>query len=192
MGLALGYQDLNEHDALCRDPLLALDVDKADIEGNDRRRATDRRTPLASRNTLNRMELSTKTCKSGKRYKKISCDTRKAEALLIALFLESFSEAPEEIVLDFDATDIPLQGEQESRFYHGYYKNYCYLPLYITCGDIALGAKLRPANIDASKRTVPLLKPIITPIRAEHDRKLQAAREERQQRRQLNMEVAVA
>ena len=168
MGLALGYQDLNDHDALCRDPLLALAAGKADIEGNDRRRASDRGTPLASRNTLNRLELSDKSCKSGKRYKKIRCDTRKVEALLIALFLESFSEAPEEIVLDFDATDIPLHGEQESRFYHGYYKNYCYLPLYVTCGDFVLGAKLRPANIDASKGTLPLLKPIVTAIRAQY------------------------
>ena len=165
MAMALGYEDLNDHDDLRRDLLLAVAVGKEDIEGKERRRASDRGIPLASRNTLNRMELSAQACRSGNRYKKISCDAHKVQALLIELFLESFTEPPKEIILDFDATDIPLHGEQEERFFHGYYGNYCYLPLYVTCGQFVLAAMLRPANIDASKGTIPVLNLIVRAIR---------------------------
>jgi hypothetical protein len=165
-GLALGYEDLNDHDALRRDPLLALASGKKDIEGKKRRCPEDRGNPLASASSLNRLELTPEDANGDSRYKKIVYHGDRIDDLMVSLFLESFEETPEEIVLDFDATDIPVHGEQESRFFHGYYKNYCYLPLYVTCGDEVLVAKLRPSNIDASAGTVPVLKRLVKAIRA--------------------------
>ena len=165
-GLALGYEDLNDHDSLRRDVLLALASGKKDIEGKERRREEDKGIPLASKSSLNRLELTPEDANRESRYKKIVYRGRDIEDLMVALFVESFKEAPEEIVLDFDATDIPLHGGQEGRFFHGYYKNYCYLPLYVTCGDELLVAKLRPSNMDASAGTVRVLKRLVKAIRA--------------------------
>lgn len=165
-GLALGYEDLNDHDALRLDPLMALASGKKDIEGKERRRVEDKGIPLASKSSLNRLELTPEDANRGSRYKKIVYHGRAIEDLMISLFLESFKKTPEEIVLDFDATDIPLHGGQEGRFFHGYYKNYCYLPLYVTCGDELLVAKLRPSNMDASAGTVRVLKRLVKAIRA--------------------------
>jgi hypothetical protein len=152
--LAAGYEDLNDHDDLMRDMLLAIAVGKLDVDGSDRRREQDQGKPLASSSTLNRFELTPPDATESARYKKIVYHPERIETLLVDLFMDSFEEAPEEIILDFDATDDPIHGEQEGRFFHGYYKNYCYLPLYVTSGKHVLVAKLRSSNIDACEGTV--------------------------------------
>lgn len=165
-GLALGYEDLNDHDDLMGDPLLALALDKSDIEGGGRRRASDRGKPLASSSTLNRLELTPAEADVNARYKKIVYHPEAIEALLVDLFLDSFEEAPEEIVLDFDATDDPLHGDQEGKFFHGYYRCYCYLPLCVTCGDHVLVAKLRTSGRDAADGSTEVLAYLVERIRA--------------------------
>ncbi len=151
--LALGYEDLNDHDELRRDALLGVMVGKGAEE-------------LAGKSTLNRLELSKPDTARGHRYKKIALDPTRVERLFVDLFVQAHATPPREIVLDLDATDDPLHGEQEGRFFHGYYKNYCYLPLYIFCGEHLLCAKLRPSNIDASAGSVEELARIVTVIRA--------------------------
>lgn len=165
-GLALGYEDLNDHDDLLRDPLLALTLGKRDVEGRSRRRERDRGKALASSSTLNRMELTPADANSQSRYKKVVYHAEKLESLFVDLFLDSFQKAPQEIVLDFDATDDPLHGNQEGRFFHGYYGCYCYLPLYVTCGDHLLVAKLRTSNRDASEGSTEVLAYLVERIRA--------------------------
>jgi hypothetical protein len=161
-GLALGYEDLNDHDELRTDPLLASVVGKADPTGSDRRQEQDRGKPLAGKSTLNRLELGTV---KQDRYRKISLDTEAVERFFVDVFLAAHPSAPEEIVLDLDATDDPLHGEQEGRFFHGYYGGYCYLPLYIFCGSHLLCAQLREANVDASFGVVAELERIVAQIR---------------------------
>jgi len=134
MGLALGYEDLNDHDALRQDPLLALLSDVADPSGQDRRRAQDKGCALAGKSTLNRLELTPLDADATSRYKKIVAHAEAMDELLVDLFLEAHAAPPAEIILDVDATDDPLHGYQEGRFFHGYYRSYCYLPLYIFCG----------------------------------------------------------
>jgi hypothetical protein len=163
--LALGYEDLNDHDDLRRDPLLATVVGKADPTGKSRRRPRDRGKALAGKSTLNRLELSPTGADAGTRYKKIPCRTHDVERLFVTLFLQAHSRPPERIVLDLDATDDPVHGHQLGRFFHGYYKNFCYLPLYIFCGDHLLCARLRPADIDASAGSVKQLQRIVAAIR---------------------------
>ena len=124
-GLALGYEDIGDHDRLRDDSLLALALGS----GERRVRERDRGHPLAGSSTLNRLELGTPEQARQDRYKRIVADTERLDALLLELFLDSHAEAPEEIVLDVDATDDPLHGRQEGRFFHGYYDCYCYLPL---------------------------------------------------------------
>jgi len=148
--LSLGYEDLNDHDALRHDPLLAALVGKRDPTGEDRKRASDRGKALAGKSTLNRLELTKEGATSSERYKKIEANPAAVERLLVDLFLQAHSVAPREIILDLDATDDPIHGNQEGRFFHGYYGGYCYLPLYIFCGEFLLLAKLRPSNLDAS------------------------------------------
>jgi hypothetical protein len=149
-GLALGYEDLDDHDELRHDPLLATLVNKADPSGRDRLRQRDQGKALAGKSTLNRLELTPVGANAQSRYKKITADGRQIEELFVALFLQAHRQAPAQIVLDLDATDGPVHGQQLGRFFHGYYKEYCFLPLYIFCGRDLLCAKLRPANIDAS------------------------------------------
>jgi hypothetical protein len=149
-GLALGYEDLNDHDALRRDPLLAVLAEKADPTGESRAQRRDRGKALVGKSTLNRLELAATVVKKKQRYKNIRLETEAVDRLLVEIFLESHPTPPEEIVLDLDATDDPLHGNQEGRFFHGYYGHYCYLPLYIFVGDHLLCARLRPANIGAS------------------------------------------
>ena len=149
-GLALGYEDLNDHEELRRDPLLAVLAEKPDPTGESRVRERDRGKALAGKSTLNRLELSGAVVEEEERYKKISLEMEAVDGLLVELFLEAHPVPPEEIVLDLDATDDPLHGNQEGRFFHGYYGHYCYLPLYIFSGDHLLCARLRPSNIDAS------------------------------------------
>ena len=166
-GLALGYEDLNDHDELRRDPLFAVLVGKEDPEGENRIRPRDKGKSAAGKSTLNRLELTPATPSAAElRYKKIIMKPEEIDRLFVDVFLQAHSEAPEEIVIDVDATDNPLHGNQECRFFHGYYMNYCYLPLYIFCGEFLLGARLRPSNIDASEGTVEELERIVTQIRA--------------------------
>src|ERR1700730_90301 len=130
-GLALGYEDLNDHDQLRSDPLLAVLVGKAEPKGVDRRRVKDQGQAGAGKSTLNRLELTPADADARARYKKIVYDSQALDGLLVELFLEAQDQPPERIVLDLDATDDPVHGNQEGRFFHGYYGDYCYLPLYI-------------------------------------------------------------
>ena len=149
-GLALGYEDLNDHEQLRADPLLAVLSGKRELD-----------QPLAGKSTLNRLEL---TGRSG-RYHKIGYSSEAIDRLLTDLYLESHVAPPTQIVLDLDATDIPLYGHQPERFFHGYYDSYCYLPLYIFCGDQLLCARLRPANRDAAAGSVEEVRRIVTQLR---------------------------
>ncbi|XOV86796.1 MAG: IS1380 family transposase [Pseudomonadota bacterium] len=164
-GLALGYEDLNDHDSLRADSLLALLVGKRDLTGEHREKARDKGKPLAGSNTLNRLELSTTESAAAHRYKKIAFDPGHADRLLVDVFLESYGTPPSEIWLDLDATDDPLHGHQEGRFFHGYYRCYCYLPLYIFCGEHLLCARLRPSNQDGAAGSVEELERIVGQIR---------------------------
>ena len=164
-GLALGYEDLNDHDELRCDPLLATLVGKADVTGEHRVRERDTGKPLAGKSTLNRLELTLAEAGPAERYKKIAVNGEAVDRLLVDLFLQAHDQPPERIVLDLDATDDPLHGKQEGRFFHGFYGTYCYLPLYIFCGEFLLCARLRRANIDASAGAVEELERIINQIR---------------------------
>jgi hypothetical protein len=164
-GLALGYEDLNDHDALRADSVLALLVGKQDLTGEHRAREQDRGNPLAGSSTLNRLELSDPASAAGHRYKKIATDPAALDRLLVDLFIESYEKPPREIWLDLDATDDPLHGHQEGRFFHGYYRCYCYLPLYIFCGEHLLCARLRPSNQDGAAGSVEELQRIVSQIR---------------------------
>ena len=166
-GLALGYEDLNDHDALRLDHLLALAMGKEDPTGATRKRSQDRGLPLASSSTLNRLELTTLDATAQTRYKKIVANTAGMDELLVSAFLESYSQPPAQIWLDLDATDDPLHGNQEGRFFHGYYRHYCYLPLYIFCGEHLLCARLRSSNRDAAHGSVAELTWIVAQIRAQ-------------------------
>jgi hypothetical protein len=155
-GLALGYEDLNDHDELRKDPTFAalagkLTATRADCEA------------LAGKSTLNRLEHTPK--RHGAKYHKIDYDGAKVDALLVDLFLEAHERAPREIVLDLDNTDIPLFGAQEGRFFHGYYDEYCYLPLYVFCGRHLLLARQRQANVAGSDGAVEEVARIVTHIR---------------------------
>jgi hypothetical protein len=163
--LALGYEDLNDHDELRHDPLLATIVGKKDPTGQSRLRKRDQGKALAGKSTLNRLELTPVGADEDSRYKKIICSTRAVENLFVELFLQAYPVPPERIVLDLDATDDPIHGHQLGRFFHGYYKNYCFLPLYIFCGDHLLCARLRPSDIDASAGALKQLQRIIARIR---------------------------
>ena len=155
-GIALGYEDLTDHDELRHDPVMAV------LAGKLKARR-ENCAPVAGKSTLNRLELS----KAGPtRYHKIAHDRAAIEALFVELFLDSRKTAPDEIVRDLDATDDPLHGHQEGGFFHGYYDCYCYLPLYIFCGDQLLAAKLRPSNIDGALGAVEEVARIVSQIRA--------------------------
>ena len=146
--LALGYEDLNDHDALRRDAVLSLLVGRADPTGADRARARHRGAALASPSTLNRLELG-RPEQPRDRYKRVVARTEALDDLLVELFMESRTEPPRELWLDLDATDDPLHGAEEGRFFHGYYRCYCYLPLYVFCGEHLLRA---PAPLCRSTR----------------------------------------
>lgn len=145
-GLALGYEDLIDHDQLRQDPLLAAVVGKVDPTGERRRRPADRGKGLAGKSTLNRMELRSDEPEKDGRYKKIAVSEEKVDEFFIKVFLQAQTEALDLLILDVDATDDQLHGCQEGRFFHGYYGGYCYLPLYIFCGDFLLSARLRTAD----------------------------------------------
>ena len=141
-GLALGYEDINDHDELRHDSQLAMLCSKPDVSGADRKRSADRGVLLASSSTLNRLELGVTADASRHRYKKITGRESEMDRLLLDLFLESYAEAPEEIWLDFDATGDLAYGQQEGIFYNSHYGGYCYAPLYVFCGDQLLCARL--------------------------------------------------
>jgi hypothetical protein len=163
--LALGYEDLNDHDTLRHDPLLAVLVGKTDPTGQNRRCPKDRGKALAGKSTLNRLELTPVRADEKSRYKKIVANTHDIEAFFTETFVALHCQPPKEIVLDLDATDDPIHGHQAGRFFHGYYNNYCYLPLYIFCGQHLLLAKLRPADIDAAAGSVKQVAKIVERIR---------------------------
>ena len=165
--LALGYEDLNDHDQLRNDPLLAVMVGKKDPVGKDRIRKRDKGKPLAGKSTLNRLELTPVRANKRSRYKKITVNHRAVDVFFTDIFLQSYDKPPSRIVLDLDATDDPIHGHQLGRFFHGYYKNYCFLPLYIFCGEHLLCARLRPSDIDASAGSVKELDRIVRQIRSE-------------------------
>jgi len=151
-GLALGYEDVNDHEQLRYDPLLAVLAGKREVGEES----------LAGKSTLNRLELGPK---EKNRYRKISWQPEAIDELLTTIFLESYAEAPERIVLDLDATDLPLHGHQEERFFHGYYDSYCYLPLYIFSGEHLLCARLRSASEDGAAGSVGEVGRIVKQIR---------------------------
>jgi hypothetical protein len=155
LGIAAGYEDLNDHDALRTDPLWGAVLGKLEAKRSDCE-------ALAGKSTLNRLELSRT---EPTRYHKIAHDPAAIEGLFVDLFLEAHGRAPREIVLDLDATDDPLHGTQEERFFHGYYDGYCYLPLYIFCGRHLLVAKLRRSDIDGSAGAVEEVERVVRQIR---------------------------
>jgi hypothetical protein len=147
-GLTLGYEDLNDQDQLRAVPMLAV-LGKAEPKGTDRWHVQDQGKAGAGKSTLNRLELTPADVDAQARYKKIVYAADAMDRLLTELFLESYEQPPSRIVLDLDVTDDPVHGNQEGRFFHGYYREYCYLPLYIVCGEFVLCARLRSSNIDA-------------------------------------------
>jgi hypothetical protein len=155
LGLALGYEDLIDHDELRHDPLLGAVLGKLEPR-------RERCAPLAGKSTLNRLE---RTVQEG-RYHKIAHRPEAIEGLFVELFLDAYAEPPQRIVLDLDATDDPVHGQQEGRFFHGYYGHYCYLPLYIFCGKHLLVAKLRPSNIDGAAGSLEEIERVVAQIRA--------------------------
>jgi hypothetical protein len=165
-GICLGYEDLNDHDTLRHDPLLATLVGKLDPTGQSRRRERDRGCALSGKSTLNRMELTAQDATVASRYKKVVYDQQSIDRLLVQLFLEAYPQAPEQIWLDLDATDDTIHGNQEGRYFHGYYGDYCYLPLYIFSGGHLLCSRLRSSNIDGSAGAVQELEPIVAQIRS--------------------------
>jgi len=167
MGIALGYEDLNDHEQLRHDPLLAILVGRRDVTGADRRDAKDKGVPLAGKSTLNRLELTPAGASRGSRYKKIVASIAGLQDAFVDLFirLRAKQGVPRELVIDLDATDDPVHGDQLGKFFHGYYKRYCYLPLYTFCGDWPLGAVLRPSNIDACAGTIQELARIVPKLR---------------------------
>jgi hypothetical protein len=155
-GIALGYEDLNDHDELRHDPMMAVLAGKLEARRSDC-------APVAGKSTLNRLERSVL---ASTRYHKISHNPVAIRNLFVDLFLEAHECAPERIILDLDATDDPLHGEQEGRFFHGYYDCYCYLPLYVFCGRHLLVAKLRRANMDAAAGAREEVARVVARIRA--------------------------
>src|ERR1700716_411057 len=154
-GIALGYEDLNDHDELRHDPMMAVLAGKLEARRQDC-------AAVAGKSTLNRLELSRL---EPTRYHKISHNPIAIKRLLVDLFLEAHERAPSEIILDLDATDDPVHGEQEGRFFHGYYDCYSYLPLYVFCGRHLLAARLRSASVDAAAGAVEEVARIVAHVR---------------------------
>jgi hypothetical protein len=150
-GLALGYEDLNDHEQLRHDPVFGILAGREDLQ-----------EPLAGKSTLNRLEMG---AGEPNRYKKITFWKEALDELLVTVFLESHEQTPGQIILDMDTTDLPLHGKQEGRFFHGYYDNYCYLPLYVFCREHVLCARLREANHDAAFGSLAEIERIVGQIR---------------------------
>jgi len=167
LGISLGYEDLNDHEQLRYDPVIAALCGRADVEGRDREREEDKGKALAGKSTLDRFESADGEVGPMSRYKKISYDQSRGERFFVDHFLRCYNSGrqPGQIILDLDATDDPLHGKQEGRFFHGFYNCYCYLPLYIFCEDYLLAAKLRPSDIDAAQGADEELERIVAQIR---------------------------
>jgi hypothetical protein len=163
--IALGYEDLNDHDRLRHDVMLGLLCEKSDPSGSDRVRERDRGKAIAGKSTLNRLELTPEGANENSRYKKIVAEQDKIEEVMVEVCIESQTETPAEVVLDVDATDDPLYGKQEGRFFHGYYSEYCYLPLYIFWGEYLLCARLRVASEESASGVVGELERIVKKLR---------------------------
>jgi hypothetical protein len=164
-GLGLGYEDLNDHDGLCRDPLLASLCGKADPLGQDRAREQDRGKPLAGKSTLNRLELTPADANAVSRYQKIVADPQAIEEYFIHQYVRSLPKETEEVILDLDRTDVPVYGEQEGRFFHGYYDEYCYTPLYIFAGDWPVVAALHTAESEHRDELLRLVAQVVAAVR---------------------------
>jgi hypothetical protein len=163
--MALGYEDLNDHDRLRHDVVMGVLCEKLDPTGGHRVREQDQGKAIAGKSTLNRLELTPEGANEKSRYKKIAAEVEKIDELMVDLYIQSHSTVPEEVVLDVDATDDPLHGHQEGRFFHGYYAEYCYLPLYIFSGEHLLCARLRQANEDPASGVVQELQRIVAKLR---------------------------
>ena len=166
-GLMLGYEDLNDHDQLMSDPQLAAALGKRDLLGERRRRKGDRGKPLASSSTLNRLELTSEQPKSD-RYKRIDLDPKRADQAILessVALLRRANPTPKQLVIDLDPSDVKLHGQQEGRFFHGYYRNYCYLPLYVFCGEQLLAVRFQKADKDPSNPTVEVLARVVPELR---------------------------
>jgi hypothetical protein len=166
VGLCLGYEDTNDHDELRRDPLLATVCGKLDPTGSKRKHTRDRGNALAGKSTLNRLETYGVGTQENQKYKKIYYSEDAIDQFFVDTFIKTTRKVPKEIILDLDATDDPLHGHQEGRFFHGYYDCYCYLPLYMFCGDKLLLAKLKTANLDPGHESLPDVVQVIQQIRA--------------------------
>jgi hypothetical protein len=166
-GLCLGYEDVNDHEQLRYDPAIAALCGRFDVQGKDREREQDKGKALARKSTLNRFETAGEEIGPKEQYKKITYDRSECEKFFVDHFLRSYNggKEPRRIVLDVDATDDRLHGNQEGRFYHGYYRCYCYMPLYVFCDDYLLAAKLRPSDIDAAAGVDGELERIVGQIR---------------------------
>ena len=165
-GMALGYEDLNDHDRLRHDVVMGVLSEEEEPGGSGRVRKKDQGKPIAGKSTLNRLELTPEQASEKSRYKKIVADGAAIDELMVSVFIESYQSAPTEIVLDIDATDDPLHGHQEGRYFHGYYAEYCYLPLYIFCAEHLLCARLRTADEDPAGGVLAELTSIVEQIRA--------------------------
>jgi hypothetical protein len=163
--IALGYEDLNDHDSLRHDLVMGLLCEKSDPSGSNRVRERDRGKAIAGKSTLNRLELTPEGANENSRYKKIVAQGEQIDDVMVDVSMECEVQAPAEVVLDVDATDDPLYGKQEGRFFHGYYREYCYLPLYIFWGEYLLCARLRVASEDPASGVVQELERIVKKLR---------------------------
>jgi hypothetical protein len=164
-GIALGYEDLNDHDRLRHDVVMGVMCEKSDPCG-ERAQKRDQGKAVAGKSTLNRLELTPEDANEKSRYKKIVADGEQIEDLIVNAYIETESSAPQQVVLDVDATDDIIYGNQEGRFFHGYYGDYCYLPLYIFCGEYLLCARLRVASEDPARGVRQELERIVKKLRA--------------------------
>ena len=165
-GIALGYEDLNDHDRLRHDVVMGVLCDKNDPSGMERGRKRDQGKAVAGKSTLNRLELTPENANEKSRYKKIVAQGEQIEDLIVNAYIETEISAPQQVVLDVDATDDIIYGNQEGRFFHGYYGDYCYLPLYIFCGEYLLCARLRVASEDPASGVRQELERIVKKLQA--------------------------
>ncbi len=165
-GIALGYEDLNDHDSLRHDVVMGVLCEKSDPSGMERVRKRDQGKAIAGKSTLNRLELTAEDANEKSRYKKIVADGEQIDDLMVDVYIQAQPTAPAEVVLDVDATDDILYGKQEGRFFHGYYGDYCYLPLYIFCGEYLLCARLRVASEEPASGVRQELGRIVGKLRA--------------------------
>jgi hypothetical protein len=164
--MALGYEDLNDHDSLRHDVVMGVLCEKSDPTGSERVRKRDQGKAIAGKSTLNRLELTPEDANEKSRYKKIVAHGEQVDDLMVDVYIQSQPTAPAEVVLDVDATDDIVYGKQEGRFFHGYYGDYCYLPLYIFCGEYLLCARLRVASEDPASGVRQELERIVGKLRA--------------------------